>query len=113
MVRDPARGFPLCGRAEGAGFVLKRRALRSSTGHRRAGHPDSQPAGPDRPPRLGFGPHGPNEAKGPVVCGARGPPGPIRNTLIWNTSKPRPTRQLRTGTDGYFGKVGRWLREGF
>src|ERR1700738_2408772 len=26
---------------------------------------------------------------------------------------PRHTRQLRTGTDGYFGKVGRWLREGF
>src|SRR4051794_626872 len=27
--------------------------------------------------------------------------------------EPRFTRQLRTGTDGYFGKVGRWLREGF
>ena len=27
--------------------------------------------------------------------------------------EPRHTRQLRTGTDGYFGKVGRWLREGF
>ncbi len=27
--------------------------------------------------------------------------------------EPRYTRQLRTGTDGYFGKVGRWLREGF
>jgi len=27
--------------------------------------------------------------------------------------EPRDTRQLRTGTDGYFGKVGRWLREGF
>src|SRR5256885_7695978 len=26
---------------------------------------------------------------------------------------PRVTRQPRTGTDGYFGKVGRWLREGF
>jgi cell division protein FtsA len=26
--------------------------------------------------------------------------------------EPRHTRQLRTGTDGYFGKVGRWLREG-
>src|SRR4029078_10808459 len=24
--------------------------------------------------------------------------------------EPRHTRQLRTGTDGYFGKVGRWLR---
>jgi cell division protein FtsA len=27
--------------------------------------------------------------------------------------EPRHTQQLRTGTDGYFGKVGRWLREGF
>ncbi len=27
--------------------------------------------------------------------------------------EPRHTRHLRTGTDGYFGKVGRWLREGF
>ena len=27
--------------------------------------------------------------------------------------EPRHTRQLRTGTSGYFGKVGRWLREGF
>jgi cell division protein FtsA len=27
--------------------------------------------------------------------------------------EPRYTRLLRTGTDGYFGKVGRWLREGF
>jgi cell division protein FtsA len=27
--------------------------------------------------------------------------------------EPRHTRQLRAGTDGYFGKVGRWLREGF
>ncbi|MEH2510238.1 cell division protein FtsA [Nitrobacteraceae bacterium AZCC 1564] len=27
--------------------------------------------------------------------------------------EPRHTRQVMTGTDGYFGKVGRWLREGF
>jgi cell division protein FtsA len=27
--------------------------------------------------------------------------------------EPRNTRHLRTGTDGYFGKFGRWLREGF
>ena len=27
--------------------------------------------------------------------------------------EPGHTRQLMTGTDGYFGKVGRWLREGF
>ena len=27
--------------------------------------------------------------------------------------EPRHTRHLMTGTNGYFGKVGRWLREGF
>ena len=27
--------------------------------------------------------------------------------------EPRHTRQIKTGTGGYFGKVGRWLREGF
>ena len=27
--------------------------------------------------------------------------------------EPRHTRSVRTGTDGYFGRVGRWLREGF
>jgi cell division protein FtsA len=27
--------------------------------------------------------------------------------------EPRHARHFRTGTDGYFGKVGRWLREGF
>jgi cell division protein FtsA len=27
--------------------------------------------------------------------------------------EPRYARHFRTGTDGYFGKVGRWLREGF
>jgi len=27
--------------------------------------------------------------------------------------EPRRTRALMTGTDGYFSRVGRWLREGF
>ena len=27
--------------------------------------------------------------------------------------EPRRTRQLMTGTDGYFTRVGRWLRESF
>ena len=27
--------------------------------------------------------------------------------------EPRRARALATGTDGYFGRVGRWLREGF
>jgi cell division protein FtsA len=28
-------------------------------------------------------------------------------------TEPHPQRRAATGTDGYFGKVGRWLREGF
>ena len=28
-------------------------------------------------------------------------------------TEPHPRRRAATGTDGYFGKVGRWLREGF
>lgn len=28
-------------------------------------------------------------------------------------TEPHPARRAATGTDGYFGKVGRWLREGF
>src|SRR5204862_8273508 len=27
--------------------------------------------------------------------------------------EPRKTRQLMTGTDGYFARVGRWIRESF
>ena len=27
--------------------------------------------------------------------------------------EPRKARVLATGTDGYFGRVGRWLRDGF
>ena len=27
--------------------------------------------------------------------------------------EPRRTRHLMTGTDGYFARVGRWLRESF
>jgi len=60
---------------------------------------------------LGFG-RMPNEAKGPSFAVPAG-------LLVYpqyahlEHVEPRHTRQLRTGTDGYFGKVGRWLREGF
>jgi cell division protein FtsA len=69
----------------------------------------------NRPVRIGR-PLGfsrlPNEAKGPSFAVPAG-------LLVYpqyahlEHVEPRHTRQLRTGTDGYFGKVGRWLREGF
>jgi cell division protein FtsA len=60
---------------------------------------------------LGFG-RLPNEAKNASFAAPTG-------LLVYpqyahlEHVEPRHTRQLRTGTDGYFGKVGRWLREGF
>src|SRR5499433_2497972 len=60
---------------------------------------------------LGFG-RLPNEAKGASFAVPAG-------LLVYpqyahlEHVEPRHTRQLKTGTDGYFGKVGRWLREGF
>jgi cell division protein FtsA len=60
---------------------------------------------------LGFG-RLPNEAKSASFAAPTG-------LLVYpqyahlEHVEPRHTRQRRTGTDGYFGKVGRWLREGF
>ena len=60
---------------------------------------------------LGFG-RLPSQAKGPSFAVPTG-------LLVYpqyahlEHVEPRHTRQLKTGTDGYFGKVGRWLREGF
>src|ERR1700682_6457327 len=55
-----------------------------------------------------------------LPCGAKGPSFAVPAGLLGSPQsaplehvQPRHTRQLRTGTDGYFGKVGRWLREGF
>jgi cell division protein FtsA len=50
--------------------------------------------------------------KGPAFAAAAG-------LLVYPQSaylehcEPRRTRQLMTGTDGYFARVGRWLRESF
>src|SRR5436305_7066008 len=69
----------------------------------------SRPVRIGRP--LGFG-RLPNEAKGASFAVPSG-------LLVYpqyahlEHVEPRHTRQLKTGTDGYFGKVGRWLREGF
>jgi cell division protein FtsA len=61
---------------------------------------------------LGFG-RLPNEAKNAafaVPAGLLVYPQYVHQEHV----EPRHTRQqVRTGTGGYFGKVGRWLREGF
>jgi cell division protein FtsA len=54
----------------------------------------------------------PEAAKGPAFAVAAG-------LLVYpqfaylEHCEPRRTRQLMTGTDGYFSRVGRWLRESF
>ncbi len=54
----------------------------------------------------------PEPAKGPAFATAAG-------LLVYPQAayleqfEPRRTRHLMTGTDGYFAKVGRWLRDGF
>jgi cell division protein FtsA len=54
----------------------------------------------------------PEAAKGPAFAGSSG-------LLVYPQAahlehfEPRRTRQLATGTDGYFARVGRWLRESF
>lgn len=54
----------------------------------------------------------PDAAKGPAFAAAAG-------LLVYpqfaylEHCEPRRTRQLMTGTDGYFARVGRWLRESF
>ena len=54
----------------------------------------------------------PEAAKGPAFAVAAG-------LLVYpqvahlEQFESRRTRQLMTGTDGYFAKVGRWLRESF
>jgi cell division protein FtsA len=87
----------------------ERRRLASSPASRTR-NPDSQPAGADRPPAR----HRPaaRRPRAPAFAVATG-------LLVYpqyahlEHVEPRHTRQLRTGTDGYFGKVGRWLRESF
>src|ERR1700712_5182189 len=60
---------------------------------------------------LGFG-RLPSEAKSASFAVPAGPLGYPQYAHLEHV-EPRHTRQLRTGTDGYFGRVGRWLREGF
>ena len=68
-----------------------------------------------RPCRIGrpLGVSGmPEEAKGPAFAVSTG-------LLVYPQSahlencEPRPARRVKTGTGGYFARVGRWLRESF
>jgi cell division protein FtsA len=106
MVRDRLADSP---------FAAKARVVLSGGASQLTGFPELATRILGRPVRigrpLGFG-RLPNEAKSASFAVPSG-------LLVYpqyahlEHVEPRHTRQLRTGTDGYFGKVGRWLREGF
>jgi cell division protein FtsA len=108
MVRDGLADSPLAAEP-------KARIVLSGGASQLAGLPELATRILKRPVRigrpLGFG-RLPNEAKNASFAVATG-------LLVYpqyahlEHVEPRHTRQLGTGTDGYFGKVGRWLREGF
>jgi len=54
----------------------------------------------------------PESAKGPAFAVAAGLLAYPQFAYLEHC-EPRKTRQLMTGTDGYFSRVGRWLRESF
>ena len=102
MVRDRLADSPFAAEP-------RARVVLSGGGSQLAGLPELATQILGRP--LGFG-RLPSEAKGASFAVPSG-------LLVYpqyahlEHVEPRHTRQLRTGTDGYFGKVGRWLREGF
>src|ERR1700761_2757491 len=108
MVRDRLWGFPLGG-APTAPVGLSGGASQLTGTLELATQILGRPVRIGRP--LGFG-RLPNEAKSASFAVPSG-------LLVYpqyahlEHVEPRHTRQVRTGTDGYFGKVGRWLREGF
>src|SRR5499427_56397 len=108
MVRDRLKDSPFA--AEPKGRVVLSGGASQLTGLVELGTQIlNRPVRIGRP--LGFG-RLPNEAKNASFAVPTG-------LLIYpqyahlEHVEPRTTRHLRTGTDGYFGKVGRWLREGF
>jgi cell division protein FtsA len=108
MVRDRLAESPLASEP-GARVVITGGASQLT------GMPDLASQILNRPVRVGR-PLGlgrlPNEAKNPSFAVAAG-------LLVYpqfahlEHVEPRRTRNLRTGTDGYFGKVSQWLRDGF
>src|SRR5215468_1519779 len=108
MVRDRLKDSPFAAEP-------KARVVLSGGASQLTGIPELATQILNRPVRigrpLGFG-RLPNEAKTASFATPTG-------LLVYpqyahlEHTEPRHTRQLKTGTDGYFGKVGRWLREGF
>ncbi|HLZ04996.1 MAG TPA: cell division protein FtsA, partial [Bradyrhizobium sp.] len=108
MVRDRLKDSPFAAEP-------KARVVLSGGASQLTGIPELATRILNRPVRvgrpLGFG-RLPNEAKTASFAAPTG-------LLVYpqyahlEHTEPRPTRQLKTGTGGYFGKVGRWLREGF
>src|SRR5215813_12625262 len=108
MVRDKLKESPFA--AEPKGRVVLSGGASQLTGLVELGTQIlGRPVRVGRP--LGFG-RLPNEAKNAAFAVPAG-------LLVYpqyvhlEHVEPRHTRQLKTGTGGYFGKVGRWLREGF
>jgi len=108
MVRDRLKDSPFAAEP-------KARVVLSGGASQLTGIPELATQILNRPVRigrpLGFG-RLPNEAK---TASFAAPTGLLVYPQYAHLEhvEPRHTRQLRTGTDGYFGKVGRWLREGF
>jgi cell division protein FtsA len=109
MVRDRLKDSPFAAEP-------KARVVLSGGASQLTGVPELASQILNRPVRigrpLGFG-RLPNEAK---MASFAAPTGLLVYPQYAHLehTEPRQTRQLlKTGTDGYFGKVGRWLREGF
>src|SRR5215467_12760885 len=108
MVRDRLKDSPFAAEP-------KARVVLSGGASQLTGIPELATQILNRPVRigrpLGFG-RLPNEAK---TASFAAPTGLLVYPQYAHLEhvEPRHTRQLRTGTNGYFGKVGRWLREGF
>src|SRR6516225_5634276 len=108
MVRDRLKDSPFA--AEPKGRVVLSGGASQLTGLMELGTQIlGRPVRVGRP--LGFG-RLPNEAKNAAFAVPAG-------LLVYpqyvhlEHVEPRHTRHIKTGTGGYFGKVGRWLREGF
>src|SRR6516225_5057567 len=108
MVRDRLKDSPFA--AEPKGRVVLSGGASQLTGLVELGTQIlGRPVRVGRP--LGFG-RLPNEAKNAAFAVPAG-------LLVYpqyvhlEHVEPRHTRHIKTGTGGYFGKVGRWLREGF
>jgi cell division protein FtsA len=108
MVRDRLAESPLAGELR-APVVITGGSAQLTGVPELAGQILKRPVRVGRP--LGLG-RLPSEAKNPSFAVAAG-------LLVYpqfahlEHVEPRRTRTLRTGTDGYFGKVSQWLRDGF